>query len=119
MPPYEAFDELSCLVVSDHSVDSVLTAIAEVGKKLLPAASEVSVTLVRGGAAETVATTGPLAVLMDERQYEEGVGPCLTAARAGELVEVSDAASAEQWPLFAAGARARRRQQPQRPGEAA
>ena len=105
MPPYEAFDELSCLVVSDHSVDSVLTAIAEVGKKLLPAASEVSVTLVRGGAAETVATTGPLAVLMDERQYEEGVGPCLTAARTGELVEVSDAASAEQWPLFAAGAR--------------
>ncbi len=105
VPPYEAFDELSRLIVSDHSVDSVLTAVAEVGKRLLPTAAEISVTLVRGAAAETVATTGPLAVLMDERQYEGGAGPCLTAAKTGQLVEVSDAASAEQWPLFAAGAR--------------
>lgn len=105
VPPYEAFDELSRLVVSNHSRDSVMTGIAEVGKKLLPAASEVSVTLVRGGAAETVASTGSLAALMDEGQYDEGSGPCLTAATTGELVQVDDAVAAEQWPLFAAAAR--------------
>lgn len=105
VPPHAAFDELSRLVVSEHSLGSVMTAIAEVGKKLLPSVAEVSVTFVRGGAAETVASTGDLALLMDERQYDGGVGPCLTAATTGELVEVSDAGSAEQWPLFAAGAR--------------
>lgn len=105
LPPSEAFDELARLVLSEHSVESVMTAVAEVGKRLLPAAADVSVTLVRGGRAETVATTGPLALLMDERQYEGGDGPCLTAARTGAVVEVGAAQAAEQWPLFAAGAR--------------
>lgn len=106
LPPYEAFDELSRLVVSDHSLDSVMTAIAEVGKRLLPTAAEVSVTLVRDGVAETVATTGPLAVAMDERQYDDGAGPCLVAAAHGELVQVRDAPGDERWPQFAAAARA-------------
>jgi GAF domain-containing protein len=105
VPPYEAFDELSRLVVSDHSLDSVMTAIAEVGKKLLPTASEVSVTLVRGGSAETVACTGALALAMDERQYADGTGPCLTAARTGEVVYLGDAGAAEEYPEFAEGAR--------------
>jgi len=104
-PPYEAFDELARLVVSDHSLDSVMTAIAEVGKRLVPGATEVSVTLVRGGAAETVASTGQLAVAMDERQYRDGDGPCLTAAKEGQLISLPDAAAAGRWPEFAAAAR--------------
>lgn len=107
MPPYQAFDELSTLIVSDHSLDSVMTAIAEVGKRLLPAVSEVSVTLVRAGRAETVASTGQLAVDMDERQYDGDAGPCLTAAREGRLVSLLDAGAAEQYPQFAAAARTR------------
>lgn len=106
LPPYQAFDELARLVVSDHSLESVMTAIAEVGKRLVPAASEVSVTFVRGGTAETVASTGPLAVQMDERQYENGSGPCLAAARDGQLISLPDAPGAEGWPEYAAAARA-------------
>ncbi len=104
-PPYEAFDELARLVVSDHSVDSVMTAIAEVGKRLLPGATEVSVTLLRGGEAETVASTGQLAVAMDERQYREGNGPCLAAAKEGQLISLPDAGAAARWPEYAAAAR--------------
>lgn len=105
VPPYEAFDELSRLVVSGHSLDSVMTAIAEVGKRLLPAAADVSVTLLRGGTAETIATTGPLALAMDERQYAKGAGPCLTAAKTEELVYLEDAPTAEDYPEFAESAR--------------
>ncbi len=105
VPPYEAFDDLASLIVSDHSLDSVMTAISVVGKRLLPTVTEVSVTLLRGGQAETVASTGTLAVRMDERQYARGDGPCLTAAQQGELVLLQDAASTEQWPEYAALAR--------------
>ena len=104
-PPHAAFDELSQMVVSNHSLDSVMTAIAEVGKRLLPSVTEVSVTLIRNGDAETVACTGTLALQMDERQYSDGVGPCLTAARTGEMVSLPDAGAAEQYPQFAAAAR--------------
>ena len=105
VPPYEAFDELAQLVVSEHSLDSVMTAIVEVGKRLLPSAAEVSVTMVRGGVAETVASTGTLAVLMDERQYDAGIGPCLTAAKGGGVVDLADAGTAGEYPQFAAAAR--------------
>lgn len=53
----------------------------------------------------SVASTGALSVLMDERQYDDGADPCLTAATSGELVHQSDAGSAGQWPLLAAAAR--------------
>jgi GAF domain-containing protein len=105
VPPYAAFDELASLIVSDHSLDSVMTAIAVVGKRLLPNVSDVSVTLVRNGTAETVASTGAVALQMDERQYASGDGPCLTAAGTGELVLVPDAAHTERWPEFAEAAR--------------
>lgn len=105
LPPLEAFDELAQLVVSDNSLESVMSAIAEVGKRLLPSAREVSVTFVRGGKAETVASTGDLARLMDERQYEADEGPCLIAAVTGEVVALPDAGGAEEFPRFAAAAR--------------
>ncbi len=102
---HEAFHELARIVVSEHSVDSVMTTVAEVGKRVLPDVVDVSVTLVRGDEPETVASTGPLALLMDERQYAGGTGPCLDAARGTGIVSVPDAGAAEQWPMFAAGAR--------------
>jgi GAF domain-containing protein len=105
VPASATFEALSALVVSDNSLESVMTAIAEVAKKLLPAAAEVSVTLIRDSVAETVASTGALASLMDERQYDNGAGPCLTAATTGRLIAVHDATTVEQWPQFAAGAR--------------
>jgi GAF domain-containing protein len=106
LPPYAAFDELSRLVVSEHSLEAVMAAIAEVGKLLLPAANEVSVTLVRDGEIETVASTGPLARQLDERQYVGGTGPCLTAARDRELVSLPDLTPGGRFPEFAAAARA-------------
>jgi GAF domain-containing protein len=108
VPPYEAFDDLAGLIVSDHSLDSVMTAIAVVGKRLLPNVTEASVTMLRDGEAVTVASTGPLAVQMDERQYVRGDGPCLSAARDGQLVLLPDAGHDDRWPEYAAAARRER-----------
>ena len=105
VPPYAAFEDLAGLVVSDHSLDSVMTAIAVVGKRLLPSVTDVSVTLVRDGTPETVASTGTLALRMDERQYADGQGPCMAAATDGELVSLPDAAGNERWQEYAAAAR--------------
>ena len=105
LPPHEAFDQLARIVLSEHSIESVMTAIAEISKRLLPVADEVSVTFVRRGRAHTVACTGPLALAMDERQYAGQQGPCLTAAATGELVRAEDARNDGRWPTYATAAR--------------
>jgi len=105
LPPHEAFDELARIVLSEHSIESVMTAVAEIGKRLLPGVDEASVTFVRNSKAQTVASTGQLALGMDERQYQEHHGPCLSAARTGELVRVDDAQSDTRFPAYAEGAR--------------
>lgn len=105
LPPSEAFDELARIVLSEHSIESVMTAVAEIGKRLLPGVDEASVTFVRRGKAQTVASTGPLALNMDERQYEGHQGPCLSAAESGELVHVAAAQTDTRFPKYAEGAR--------------
>jgi GAF domain-containing protein len=42
---------------------------------------------------------------MDERQYAEGTGPCLTAAKNEKVVYLEDAEGASDYPEFAEGAR--------------
>ena len=101
----DAFDELARLTLADNSIESVMTTIAEVGKRLLPAVQDASVTFLQDGKAATVAFTGPLAMRMDERQYESGEGPCLAGASSGAVQRVDDAQHEERWPGYADGAR--------------
>ena len=54
---------------------------AQLAKRTIPGASEVSVTLLQGDAAHAAAFTGELALTLDEKQYERGHGPCLNVSR--------------------------------------
>jgi hypothetical protein len=74
----------SRIVVGDMALNEVLTRVAQVAKDTIPGADEVSVTLVHRDHPSTTAYTGDLALGLDERQYAEGYGPCLQAARSGE-----------------------------------
>jgi GAF domain-containing protein len=56
---------------------------------------------VHGDHANTAAFSGSLAHQLDERQYEQGYGPCLDAAHAGEVVVIDDMATETRWPRFA------------------
>jgi GAF domain-containing protein len=46
----------------------------------------------------TVVSTGALATDLDETQYDRGHGPCLHAARAGEVTTIPDTRVDGRWP---------------------
>jgi len=102
--PTAAFAELGRIKLSETSLDEVLSRVADLAKRSLPGASEVSVTLIRGDDAHTAAFTGPLALNLDEWQYEQGHGPCLDASAASATLSVRDMTAETRWPDWAARA---------------
>ena len=103
--PQDAFEELGRVTLADNSIDTVMDKVAALTKRTIAGAAEVSVTFVQRGKATTVATTGPLALLLDERQYDRGYGPCLDSIAGGEPLLIADMATETRWPDFAAEAR--------------
>jgi GAF domain-containing protein len=99
--PAAAIAELSRIVLADETVETVLQRIAELAKRAVPGAVEVSVTLVRADVPVTAAYTGQLALDADEMQYERGFGPCLDAARGGVVMRIDDMATETRWPDYA------------------
>jgi GAF domain-containing protein len=81
-----AYADLAAIVLERQPLGAVLHRIAELAVKTIPAIDEASVTVVERGRPRTIAFSGQLAITLDERQYEEGFGPCLDAARHGQTV---------------------------------
>jgi transcriptional regulator with GAF, ATPase, and Fis domain len=104
LEPAEAFALISSIKLADTGLDEVLGQIAELAKRSLPGASEVSVTLVRGRATHTAAFTGAMAVTLDEWQYEQNTGPCVDAATTATTLIVVDTAREPRWPGWASRA---------------
>ncbi len=88
----------------EESLARLLVTVADVAKASVPGAAEVSVTLLVKSRASTVASTGQLALELDACQYQQDDGPCLHAARAGELTEIPDSRTESRWPAFARSA---------------
>jgi GAF domain-containing protein len=99
--PHAAFAELAQLKLGDGDLQDVLARIAELARQTLPAAADASVTLVEPDRAYTVAFTGPLALNLDETQYENDCGPCLEVAQSSGTVAIADMAAETRWPRFA------------------
>ena len=97
----EAFAVLDRLPVTEVPLDEALAQIAEVTRRAVAAAEEVSVTLLGPAGAHTAAFTGKTALELDEWQYEHGHGPCLAAAAATITVSVPDTAGDPRWPEWA------------------
>ncbi len=98
--PADAFGQLARINLAEHSLEDVLERVASLAKDTIPGASEVSVTLVSGDRASTAAYTGPLAIELDEVQYQQGFGPCLDAAASTTLLAIDDMASEDRWPQY-------------------
>jgi GAF domain-containing protein len=92
VPPdrYAAFAELSRIMLTTQSLDSTLLRIAELARQAVEDVVEVSVTLLDAGRPVTVVFTGELAAYLDERQYENGFGPCVEAALTGATITIPD-----------------------------
>ncbi len=103
-----AFRKLATIVLADQPLTATLSRIADLTRDALPGVGDVSVTLLQGGKARTVAFAGDskLVASLDERQYDAGFGPCLDAAATGRTIEVADTSVPDEiYPEFAAIAR--------------
>jgi GAF domain-containing protein len=98
--PVPAYAELARIVLGDQSLSAVLARIAELAAQVIPGADEVSITLIEHGKARSVVFTGDLAADLDERQYEDGFGPCMDAAMTGRVITVEDTAHTATYPDF-------------------
>ena len=101
----EAMVELGAISLADTSLYEVTRRVAALAQATVPGADEVSMTLLDATGASTVAFTGDLAYQLDERQYEDGFGPCTDAARQGSTIPLFDLAHEERYPGFVAAAR--------------
>jgi GAF domain-containing protein len=99
--PRAAFAELSKIMLGEQPLSATLERVAELAKQTIPGAAEVSVTLLQDGEVASVSFTGPLAVQLDERQYEAGFGPCMDAATSGRTITIDDTAHGASYPDFA------------------
>jgi GAF domain-containing protein len=104
MDPHEAFAELGRIRLADIDIDVLLDKIAQLAKRSVPGAAEVSVTLLHSGSPVTAAFTGELALTLDEWQYARGRGPCLDAAQAATVVSVPDTSTDDRWSDWASSA---------------
>jgi GAF domain-containing protein len=79
---------------------TALAEIAELARRTIPGAAEVSVMVLRDTGAHTAASTGQLARELDQWQYERGHGPCLDACRIHDVVAAPDLGLEARWPSW-------------------
>lgn len=95
-----AYASLSKLVYADRPLADTLERVSVLATHALSETPEVSLTLIEGERAWTAATSGPVALHLDERQYDTGSGPCLDAALYGETIKVTMDGRDQPYPDF-------------------
>jgi putative methionine-R-sulfoxide reductase with GAF domain len=93
--------ELAKVVIVGRDLADVLDEITKVARRAMPGPEAASITLIRGESAFTAAYDGQMALDADELQYERGYGPCMDAARAGQVFLVDDMRTEQRWPDYA------------------
>lgn len=91
--------ELSALLVADD-LHEALGRVARVAARVVEPCDAASVTLWRDGAPATAATSGPGAQELDELQYREQEGPCVSCVREGTVFRVVDLREESRWPSY-------------------
>ncbi|MFC0111476.1 hypothetical protein [Kibdelosporangium aridum] len=108
-PLSEQFTDLTRNLLDATSVRGVLEQVVTAALRVVPGVDLVSITLrSRDGSFHTPVHTDPVAVALDQVQYETGEGPCLDAALApGPAQTRSDDLAVESaWPHFGPAAAA-------------
>jgi GAF domain-containing protein len=94
------------LAATRRSLQPVLDLATSIAASTIPGAGGAGITLIEDGARVSTASTNALVSLADERQYELGEGPCLTAWATTKLVRIDDLDHDGRWPVWADAARA-------------
>ena len=103
----QALEQLGRLALREHSMKSILQAVVDLAKTVLPGDPEASITLLVNDKPTTAVFTGQLALDCDESQYGHGYGPCLHAASTGELTEIANMQAETRWRDYVQRAAAR------------
>jgi GAF domain-containing protein len=102
-PPVDeaaAYVAISRLDLGARPLERTLHEIAALTQRAVREAAEVSVTLLGQEGPRTAASSGDLALRLDEQQYETGHGPCLDAALSVETNPVLVDDPAAPYPDF-------------------
>lgn len=98
--------ELIGVLNEEEDIGRALQRSVEQMTDAVPGADMASVTVLRDGKGETVASSEERVWAIDADQYAAGDGPCLEAARTGKVIRVSIERARERWPDFTRSARA-------------
>jgi GAF domain-containing protein len=101
LEPADAFGRLGRIKFGETDLKGVLDQVAQLAKRTLPGADEVSVTLISNKGASTAASTGQLALDLDEWQYGHGHGPCIDASASHATLSLPDMRTEGRWPDWA------------------
>ncbi|HEX3791572.1 MAG TPA: GAF and ANTAR domain-containing protein [Pseudonocardiaceae bacterium] len=96
-----ALETLAGTLDHEDDVRMTLQQVCRQAVRAIPGVDETSVTLVRAGAAETMASTSELVARLDHDQFGAVAGPASEAVSTGQLVHVAQSAAADRWPEFA------------------
>jgi hypothetical protein len=89
MEEVAAYAALSRIALRGRPLEQSLEEVAVLARRALPETSEASVTLVSQNRPHTAAFSGDVALRLDERQYDDGFGPCLDAAVSSRTIQVT------------------------------
>jgi transcriptional regulator with GAF, ATPase, and Fis domain len=93
-------------VADEEDLLELLQQFVEIAHEAIDGADSSGVTIAMGGRTYTAVHTDERTLKVDTEQYDADQGPCLHAARSGEIVLVDAEEAQERWPRFCAAARA-------------
>ncbi|CAM5393634.1 ANTAR domain-containing protein OS=Streptomyces violarus OX=67380 GN=FHS41_004154 PE=4 SV=1 [Streptomyces violarus] len=96
----ETSDTLDQAMVRSSGLDTLLRDLTDRAVQEVPGAAACSITVSRGGRLLTLAGSDGLPSGLDQRQYENGSGPCVDAAETGAEQYAPDLASESRWPAY-------------------
>lgn len=96
-------EELQDLLLASPGFSEFLLGLTTISASLLGGETPMlcAITVERDGGPATVASSTEAARVLDEKQYEFDDGPCLTALRTGEIVQIPDLHSDDRWRGYA------------------
>lgn len=97
-----ALAEMITLLLSVENFEEALQHLTEMAVAVIPDGPSCGITLLKDGRASTAVYAGAVPRQIHDDQYRLGEGPCLEAARTGQVVIVQDLAAETRWKEFPA-----------------
>jgi GAF domain-containing protein len=94
-------EDLARVVLVGRDLADVLGELTSIARRAMPGSEATSITLIRNEEPFTAAHDGQMALDADELQYQRDYGPCVDAARSGQLFLIPDMRTEQRWPDYA------------------